>query len=225
MFLDTPHMLKLARNTMAEHGIILPDYDHPAEWAHLEALVAWEEKNGWRAGSRLSRKHIEHSKQKMRVHLAAQIFSKSTADALDYLQIDLNLPEFQNTAGTVALCRMMNDLFDLLNSRSPLAKGNKSPWTLSNLQEKSEKLMAIIERMKTWRLNSKKKQLISQSQRKTFVLGFNTTSKSTIGLANRMLNEYWRAYFYPYYTQQDFLEHLFSRVRQKCGSTDNPDCV
>jgi hypothetical protein len=160
----------------------------------------------------------------MKVSLAAQVFSLSTADALDYLRLDLKMPAFDETAATADLCRQVHDAFHLLNARCVNATGSKSVWTLHNLEEKKEKLISFVDYMRGWKLVSKD-QLVERSQRKTCVLGLMTTIHSTISIAKTILTEENHKHFLPYYTQQDFLEHLFSKIRGRCGRNTNPDAV
>ena len=217
-------MLKLFRNTLAERGcIFVPGFEKPAQWSHLQDLFNWEKENGFRAGSHLTAKHRHFKRYKMRVYLAAQLFSRSTADALDFLRIDLKIPEFADTAATAELCRRIDTAFDLLNARSPFAKGQKSSWDLENLEDKREQLLSFWSFCKELKLSSK--QTLAHSQRKTCVVGFGTSIMSALGLAEILLKKEKNPLkkFYPYYTQQDFLEHFFSRIRQKCGSNSNPD--
>ncbi|ROK88144.1 hypothetical protein DPX16_0788 [Anabarilius grahami] len=53
----------------------------------------------------------------MKVHLAAEIFSSSVADAIDFFDQGLKMEEFKACAAA----------FDALNSRNPLGKGFKAP--------------------------------------------------------------------------------------------------
>ena len=121
VFIDTPHMLKLIRNLLGEKDLIIDGFDQPAKWSDIVNLVEWEEANGWRAGSKLTWKYVKYDRYKMKVILAAQVFSNSTADALDYLRLDLKEQAFANSAATADFCRRVNDAFDLLNYR----KGQK----------------------------------------------------------------------------------------------------
>jgi len=59
----------------------------------------------------------------MKVNLAAQTFSASVADALEYCNVVLNLPDFKGCEATVKFIRTIDHLFDMLNSRNPFAKG------------------------------------------------------------------------------------------------------
>ena len=52
--------------------------------------------------------------------------------SLNTVQEILKLPQFQGSEATVKFLRMFDHLFDVLNSRNPLAKGYKSPLCVSN---------------------------------------------------------------------------------------------
>jgi hypothetical protein len=141
--------------------------------------------------------------------------------------VTLKLEEFADTAATSYLCRTMNDVFDLLNARRT-ESGNKKkcPWTIHNLEEKSSILTKFAQDMRQWKYGTTG-QLLSKSKRKTCVLGFTAAIHSNLQIASTVLKreENHMSYFCPYLTQQDFLEHFFSRIRQKCGINTNPDFV
>jgi len=63
---------------------------------------------------------------KMKVKLATQLLSKSVADALFFCQNNLNLKDFEDYDGTIRFIRIMNDAFDILNSRNIKSTGKIS---------------------------------------------------------------------------------------------------
>lgn len=226
VFLDTPHMLKLLRNTLGELGILVPGFQHPAEWATFEMLYACIQENGGiRLGNKMTINHVKYQRHKMKVKFAAQTLSRSTGDALTLLRVDIGDTRFANSDAASHLCHRVDEGFDILNSRNRNAKGSKAPITLKNLKEKEVILNDFADFLKSLRLASGR--LISNGQRKTFVIGFCATIMSTIGLATELLTRDNKPYevFYTYYTQQDFLEHFFSRIRQRCGENNNPNPV
>lgn len=79
--------------------------------------------------------------------------------------------------------------------------------------------------MRTWK-NLKGKPIMT-GLRKTCVIGMAATIQSTIALPNEFLFRDVKPiqFFFTYHTQQDFLEHLFRRIRQRGGTNDNPDCI
>ena len=56
----------------------------------------------------------------MKVRLAAQLFSSSVADALEYWEQQLKYPQFSGCAATVQFLRTIDAAFDALNSHNPL---------------------------------------------------------------------------------------------------------
>ena len=74
-------------------------------------------------GNKLSLNHIKFEKHKMNVRLAAQTLSSSVADAIEFLDVVMKNPKFQDSNGTVKFIRMIDRLFDMLNSRNPVGKG------------------------------------------------------------------------------------------------------
>ena len=68
----------------------------------------------------------------MKVNLAAQTLSNSVADSIEFCNKTLNLEQFKESEATVKFIRIFDRLFDVLNSRNPLAKGFKSVLRSSN---------------------------------------------------------------------------------------------
>ncbi|KAG5859435.1 hypothetical protein JTB14_021487 [Gonioctena quinquepunctata] len=54
------------------------------------------------------------------VNLAVQILSGSAADSLEFLVVDLQDIRFREAGATIKCIRLMNKVFDLLNSRNPM---------------------------------------------------------------------------------------------------------
>lgn len=80
VFLDPAHNIKLVRNVFectemkSDSGYISWEFVNKLHNAQIEANL--------RAGNKLSSEHLNFKRQKMKVKLAAQTISKSTADAL-----------------------------------------------------------------------------------------------------------------------------------------------
>ena len=127
VMMDVCHMIKLVRNCLGDMGLLVDSTGQPIQWAHIAALHQLQESEGLRLGNKLKSSHIEWRKQKMKVNLAAQTLSTSVADALEYCGTKLKLRPFLACEGLVNFIRMFDNLFDILNSRNPFAKGTKSP--------------------------------------------------------------------------------------------------
>ena len=129
--LDVCHMLKLVRNTLAEGGILVDKDGGKILWQYLVDLQKLQQTEGLRLGTKLKMAHIQWKQQKMKVNLAAQAISSSVAGAIEYCSDELKLSRFQGCEATVKFL-WFDHLFDILNSRNPLAKGYKSPLRVSN---------------------------------------------------------------------------------------------
>ena len=132
VFLDICHMLKLVRNTFGEWGILVSRDGEKIHWQYLVELHNLQDTEGLRLANKLKKTHINWKQQKMKVNLAAQSLSSSVADALEYCANELKLPQFQGCEATVEFIKMFDHLFDILNSRNPLAKGYKAPLRPTN---------------------------------------------------------------------------------------------
>ena len=89
VLLDVCHMLKLLRNTLADLDTIVDGNNSRIRWQYLVELEKLQSREGLRIGNKLKLAHIEFQQQKMKVNLAAQIFSSSVADALLYCSENL----------------------------------------------------------------------------------------------------------------------------------------
>lgn len=118
----------------------------------------------------------------------------------------------------------MDRLFDILNSSSPFGRGFKSPLTRENIGFKEKDLQEIVRYLKTLTLLTGKP--ISQSGRKTFVMGFETASTSFIAVSKTIFDTYPGAkYVRGYQMGQDHIETLFSKIRSRGGFNNNPDIL
>jgi hypothetical protein len=127
IFLDICHMLKLVRNTFGEWGILVSRDGEKIHWQYLVELHNLHDTEGLRLANKLKKTHINWKQQKMKVNLAAQSLSSSVADALE-----CDVKQQQGCEATVEFIKMFDHLFDILNSRNPLAKGYKAPLRPTN---------------------------------------------------------------------------------------------
>ena len=121
----------------------------------------------------------------MNVKLAAQTLSSSVADAIEFLASSQEYKnKFPNSSGAIKFIRIIDRLFDILNSRNPMGKGFKQPLRLESKATWEEILTSTAHYLLTLRTNSS--QLLSIHARKTFIIGFVVTIKSTIAMATAM---------------------------------------
>lgn len=132
ILLDLCHMLKLWRNTFGSKTL----YDSGSgiiKFKYIEDSYKFQLNKGFRAGNKITKRHIQFNKEKMKVALAAQTVSKSVADALDFLNDDLQIPIFKDSKATVKFIRMADSLFDSFNSRNVLGLNFKAPLSPRNI--------------------------------------------------------------------------------------------
>ena len=220
--LDACHMLKLVRNCWASYGIIKDKNGGKINWQYVEQLHKLQESEGLRLANKLKAAHVHWQKAKMKVSLAAQTLSASVADALEFCNEELKLPQFSGCQPTVHFLRTIDRLFDLLNSRNPLAKGYKSPLKPSNFRY--------------WRpfLDEAKSYLIGltdyhgtpmyKTKRKTAFIGLLCTIDSVIDIYNTFVATVNAPlkYLLTYKISQDHIEWFFGAIRASLGSNNNP---
>lgn len=180
VILDPCHMLKLARNALAHLGTIFDGEGNVISWHHIEELQKLQEVEGLNLGTKLSSNHLKFQKHKMNVRLAAQTLSSSVANAVEFLDKSMKLPSFCDSHGTVNFIRTIDQLFDMLNSRNPVAKGYKTPLCPQTKDTWEEIFMSAANYLLSLKINTPTGQLLSTSQRKTFAIGFVACIKSTI---------------------------------------------
>ena len=222
VLLDICHMLKLVRNTLGEGGILYDRDGGKIQWQYLVELEEFQHQEGLRLGNKLRMAHIKWKQQKMKVNLAAQAFSSSVADAIEYCTQELKMPQFQGSEATVKFIRTFDHLFDILNSRNPLAKGFKSPLRINNksswdpfLDEAYNYIMG---------LKNPAGEIMHTTRRKTGFFGFLVAIKSTKGIFHKLVeaDKAPLKYLLTYKLSQDHLELFFGAVRSAGGFNNNP---
>jgi hypothetical protein len=96
----------------------------------LEALLKLQTSEGLHAANKLTHRHVNFQQQIMKVKYAVQTMSSSVATALDVCRL-IGLPEFAESSPTSEFIKLMDRLFDAMNSR-PTGHGYKAPLRESN---------------------------------------------------------------------------------------------
>lgn len=163
----------------------------------------------------------------MKVKLAAQTLSASTANTLIFLK-NLPIENFKNVDATVTFCNNIDKLFDFLNSRNPFGKGFKSPIFPNNIQFLESVIIPIIKYLFSLRIQNQSNniQFLHNTNKKAFIIGFAIATKSIFSIAKSLFKETTDfKYILSYKFSQDHIEILFSRFRQKFGSNNNPNIL
>ena len=108
----------------------------------------------------MRRRHVDFTNEKMKVRLAVQVLSRSTARALEFCKDTLKHPEFQDALPTITFCDNMNKAFDILNSKIFL---DKTPTNIiirvDNLKYVELEINKLIDYIKSFLLRQDKKAL------------------------------------------------------------------
>ena len=169
VLLDACHMLKLMRNTLST--CVMKDKDgNEIKWVYIERLHQLQQKEGLRAGNKVRASHMQWTKQKMKVNLAAQVISSSVADSLEFC-LKLGLVEFAGCEPTIHFIRLIDHLFDILNSRNPIARNYKASMRLSNRHIWQPFLTTAQQYIST--LTDSQGTAMTQTNRKTTFIGNN----------------------------------------------------
>lgn len=119
IFLNPCHMVKLIRNALRTIKVIKTEKGL-IKWDYIEILQQMQEKEGLRLGNKLTKRHTSWQNEKMNVRLAVQTLSKSVSDALIFCSE--HYPSFQQSKETSEFLCVINDAFDIMNSRNFWAK-------------------------------------------------------------------------------------------------------
>ena len=150
----------------------------------------------------------------MKVSVAAQTLSHSVASAITFLK-NLGLQEFN----------LMNNIFDMLNSKSKFGKHTKKPISLENFYDIEAYLLNGNETLKS--LKDTAGRPIINGPRKAFILGFAVLSISILKITRGLLerSEAPFEYVLTYRFSQDQLEMYFSKIGSRLGWNNNPTAL
>lgn len=116
---DIPHVIKAIRNNLIKYDLVFvyENIVYRAKWKHVVDTFNYFSTQNVSMIPKVAIKHVYPSNfQKMTVSLAVQVFSNSMSSAIKLLVDDKVLePE---AIGTSILCKIINNMFDILNNKS-----------------------------------------------------------------------------------------------------------
>ena len=213
---DMPHIMKNLRNNFMNYDIVVDG--KVASFSHLRQMYAYEKQSTLRMCPKLTDDHFDLKPfKKMRVSLATEVLSHSSAVALQaYTMFQKLPPEANCTADFVA---RIDCLFDILNSRSTkIAHKFKKPLT-ANSDEQFSFLSDSIEWIAKWKFvhvhNKTEKASLP------FHNGLLLTAKAVQQLTMFLLAECNFKFVLTSRFNQDIVENWFSCIRQKGLNNDS----
>lgn len=221
IFLDACHMVKLIRNCFGTKKYLENGDGKPISWDFIKNLYEIQQNEQLHAGNKLGKRHIQWTKEKMKVSLAVQTLSNSVASALDWLNHKMKIRAFENSDATSEFCRIINNLFDTLNSKSRFSKKEyEKPLSETTEQKYLDYIDLNIKYLENLKLENVN---IMDSTRKTGFLGLKICLISLKQLyQDRVKTSMELKYILSYKLSQDHLEIFFGCVRSKGGYNNNP---
>lgn len=111
VLLDPCHMIKLARNAIADYGTFTYN-GQCIKWEYITQLYNLQKKLTFKLKNRLSSQCIYWKQNKMKVKYAAHTLSSSVASAIEFLKEE-GLEQFKNSESAIQFIRIIDRLFDL----------------------------------------------------------------------------------------------------------------
>lgn len=225
IFFDNCHMLKLVRNTLGDIGVLFNSNDEKIEWSYFQKLLEFGKTEGFACTHKMTKKHIEFRRNVMKVELAVQTLSASTAKSMSFLK-ERSIEEFRDVHPTVYYAQIFNDLFDVFNTKKII---NQNPFKNSLCAENENTIFALFEEASNYikglrMINDKNKKIpIINSNRCTGFKGFIINMRSLELIYQEYVQERKVLASIPTYDlNQDHLEIFFGKIRSRNGNNDNP---
>lgn len=209
VFCDVPHALKLLRNHLLDEGYILSCGKYLCK-EPFEKLIEKQNvaDNDLQYAPKVTMNHILVSgPERQKVRPASELLSSTVGKAISHI-----FPEF-SFAGEIV--QIINDGFDVLNSRIPICGVNPLKSAYGNcLKEQDEALDKLHHLILTMRVKGQKNLL-------PFQKGFLISINSIRGLFKELKSDGY-SYILTYRLNQDVLESYFSQIRGIGRFYDHP---
>lgn len=223
---DACHMIKLIRNRFAAKQVLYDSHGSEIKWQYYVDLLKMKD-HGFSLTHKITKSHIEWSNKKMKVNLAVETLSASTASSIEFL-MRKGVPEFMNAESTVQFTRCWDTLFDIFNSKKDNSKNTfKNMLSYKNANEIFEFFDNSIEYIKGLKAKNDKGKLIRVCNSRINT-GFNGFIINMVSLKlmfkEFVVEKHYMIMIRTSDIQQDPVEIFFGLVRSLGGHNDNPTC-
>ena len=133
------------------------------------------------------------------------------ADALTFLCIDVQAAEFAGAQPTIKFINVVNNLFDILNSKSPFAPGFKAPIRPDNEEVVRQELLSTVEYLSN--CTDENGRYLWLTNKKTPFIGFIVSIHAVLGIYEEFVSTRKLPYLMTYKCSQDHLELFFCAIR------------
>lgn len=140
IFFDVCHMLKLIRNKWSTKEVLYDNSGNEICWEYLVDLVRMNDR-GFALTHKMNQSHIDWSGKKMKVDIAAQTLSESTAASVELL-MNKGISEFAGAEFTIKFIRTFNLLLDVFNTKNDQ---NENPFKKALSRENAAQIFELFE--------------------------------------------------------------------------------
>lgn len=226
IFFDICHMIKLVRNRLSAKEVLIDDKGNEIKWQYFVDLVRMKD-SGFALTHKMTRAHIDWRRNKMKVDLAVQTLSASTANSMELL-MNKGLPQFAGAGPTIEFTRVWNTVFDIHNSKNDKKENPfKKMLRIENAQVFFQFIDNAVEYIKRLRVINDEGKLVRVCNSKINT-GFNGCIIDMMSLKllfEEFVQKRKLIVSIPTYAfQQDQLEIFFNKIRSRGGYNDNPTC-
>lgn len=214
IMLDPAHMLKLTRNCLGTRNLVNAD-GQVIEWKYIESLYEIQHSLAYNLSNKLTKEHMNWKSKKMAVKLAGETISKSVADSLEFLSTKFD--DFKNANGTVKFIRMINNVFDVMNStKLDGAEGFKRPVSQSNYAEVFNLFNEAMPYLKSMKVEGEPNPIFSSPSYTPF-FGFYINMINIMKIYEDYVNTGKIEFLVMHRFSQDLIESLFGCIRGMGG--------
>lgn len=218
IILDACHMIKLLRNHLATEKKFEDSLGNDISWVFFEKLENSRKISNF-VTHKITKRHIQWYRAKMKVSLAVQLFSNSVSESLKFL-LNNNVTGFENCSGTINFTKKINDLFDLLNSKrvdsNNVFKSAICDDTKDTVFQFFDEMFDFIRNLKIDNIN------IVDTPKKTGFMGLLIDIWSIKEIYKEYVDTKLIDFLPTFSLSQDPLECFFGRSRSLYGSNTNP---
>lgn len=148
IILDPSHMMKMLRGAIGNKKILYDAQKKPIKWVYFERLVNFRERRNFHVMHKMTQAHIDFHKNPMKVVLATQTLSHSSANALEYL-MKQRYSQFDGAEATIQYCRMCADIFNVFNS-TKFSEQNENPLRKMMSRSDAAEIFECFERVESY---------------------------------------------------------------------------
>lgn len=201
VYADVPHLIKLARNHLLDHGFIVENSIINKDYYQALLNISSSELT---LAHKLTPHHLNlKGSMRQQVRPAVQVLSNSVAKAIEYAGENGLMPLNSNWKEAADCAKLFNDWFDVMNSRSKFVGNYPSKNAFgTDLENQKRKLNQMSQFIASMRVG-KHKQMIP------FQKGILLTNRSLIEMYDYLKRKYEFEYVLTSRLNQDVLENFF----------------